>query len=67
MPRFTHDCDRCKFLGTIKDSDYYVCQSTYIIRDGDEGSNYRAVPKELLHRAGDDFRRFITLDPADFK
>ena len=44
-PRFTHDCDRCVFLGHQDDHDHYYCASdfggaTIIARYDDDGPDY---------------------------
>lgn len=44
-PRFTHDCDKCDFLGRHGNWDLYYCYKdvfgpTVIARFGDEGSEY---------------------------
>ena len=58
QPRFTHDCDACKFLGQIHDEvlyDLYFCpqagMSTVIARFGNEGREY----KSGLHGSQHDF------------
>ena len=52
-PKFTHDCDKCKFLGSGKyqgaDADFYTCPTfegrrTFIARYGDEGPEYSSCP-----------------------
>ena len=44
-PRFTHDCDCCKFIAQVDKYDLWLCDSekknaTYIARRSDEGSDY---------------------------
>lgn len=43
-PRYTHDCDDCKFLGHFENYDLYACRQswgpTVIARYGDEGGEY---------------------------
>jgi len=42
-PRFTHDCDGCKFLGQDEAHDFYFCPSsmpTVIARYGNDGPEY---------------------------
>lgn len=46
-PRFTHDCDGCKFLGNYNGQDLYFCGNgrpfpTVIARFGNEGSQYQS-------------------------
>lgn len=66
-PRFTHDCDRCRFLGQSGDADLYFCASQLIggatvsARRSSEGSDYssgmcfsfgqNAALTEARHRA----------------
>jgi hypothetical protein len=46
IPKFTHDCDRCIFLGSTNDADLYVCigdeEHTFIARLGNDGNDYLA-------------------------
>jgi len=60
-PRFKHDCQRCRYLGTIVSSgglaDLYFCDQsgsrpTVIARFSDEGSDYASGLVDL----GDEFR-----------
>jgi len=44
-PRFTHDCERCRFLGDYEEYDLYVCArdgkiDTVIARYGSDGPEY---------------------------
>lgn len=44
-PRYTHDCEICKFLGTHDEYDLYVCvdaqgSSSLVARYGDEPDEY---------------------------
>jgi len=46
-PRFTHDCDRCTFIGRVGDRDIYTCDqggavNTVVARWGDEGQEYES-------------------------
>lgn len=48
---YTHDCDSCRFLGTVKVPgkralDFYECEEhrELIARHGSEGPAYRAAP-----------------------
>jgi hypothetical protein len=62
---FTHDCDKCTFLGHYFDHDVYVCKTeisrgSIIARFGNEGSEYASCPLDLFiggltdgHRIGD--------------
>ena len=51
MPKWIHDCDKCIYLGTIfKEFDLYICRDnkfpdldSYLIRYGDEGSEYLSI------------------------
>ena len=47
-PRFTHDCDGCRFLGQFERFDLYFCQKcdggSVIARYGDEGDEYASAP-----------------------
>lgn len=50
QPRFTHDCDQCKYLGQIQDDisyDLYYCPQgghhpTVLARFGNEGPDYKS-------------------------
>lgn len=43
-PLYTHDCDKCVFLGSYDEKDMYYCPQegldTVIARFSDEGSDY---------------------------
>lgn len=44
-PRYTHDCEKCMYLGNFEKYDLYWCMQgvnipTVIARYGDEGSEY---------------------------
>jgi hypothetical protein len=41
-PMFKHDCDKCKFLGTYKRRDLYVCDTDLVARFGDGGDEYES-------------------------
>jgi hypothetical protein len=41
-PIFKHDCSSCKFLGTYKDRDLYVCHTTLVARFGNGGHEYES-------------------------
>lgn len=79
-PRYTHDCDACKYLGVYLDYDLYYCggDPTVVARYGDEGSEYTSSMISLLtepHRAflrrnpgyvpGQALLHALTLLPAD--
>lgn len=46
MPRYTHDCSKCKPLGEFGEYDLYYCETdlekhpTVIARFGNEGKDY---------------------------
>jgi hypothetical protein len=53
--RFTHDCNCCVFIGHDdrgQKSDAYLCNThdEVILRFGDEGHQYRALPREVYMR-----------------
>lgn len=55
MPKYTHDCEHCQFLGTFFDHDVYVCKrgegwldTTIIGRYGDDGPKYASGPLGLF-------------------
>lgn len=45
-PRFTHDCDRCTYLGSDLDCDYYHCtkgsRPTVLARYSSHGPDYES-------------------------
>ena len=58
-PRFQHDCDDCKFLGTIVSkyqpnapyADLYACRDNSLIaRYGSDGPDYSSMPMELVQQ-----------------
>lgn len=57
-PRFQHDCDACRFLGTYFDHDVYVCMNystdrahgSVIARYGDDGPDYLSTQTSVLAR-----------------
>lgn len=59
MPKFTHDCDKCQFLGTEHGHDLYICASrmikglgpSIIARFGNDGPQYASVPWGAIERA----------------
>lgn len=50
-PKFKHDCDGCRFLGRLDGRDCYVHEhpnhTSFLLRYGDEDSEYLAWPSEL--------------------
>lgn len=52
-PRWTHDCDNCKYLGSVDHArgraDWYECGESVIARFGNEGANYWSILKGILH------------------
>lgn len=52
MPRYTHDCDSCKFLGEHREYDLYYCarcdEGTVIARYSSDGPGYASIPVALL-------------------
>lgn len=58
-PKYTHDCDKCQFLGIAHDHDLYVCGArvipgmgpSVIARFGNEGPEYLSVPWKILEEA----------------
>ncbi|MGA0398016.1 MAG: hypothetical protein ACO3O3_12715 [Ilumatobacteraceae bacterium] len=48
-PKYTHDCDNCRFCGEYDGRDLWVCESgheirTVILRHGDDGPAYNSMP-----------------------
>lgn len=59
MPKFTHDCTHCTFLGHYAGCDVYTCgndtsRTSIIARDGNDGPDYSSMPvsifKELIRQ-----------------
>jgi len=52
MPKYTHDCDACTFLGTFFDHDVYHCGDTLsrsiVARYGNDGPEYASMPLMVL-------------------
>jgi hypothetical protein len=52
-PLFTHDCDCCRFLGSVNDArreqfvDLYVCRGSVIARFGHDGPEYTSIPTDM--------------------
>lgn len=43
LPRFKHDCTKCRYLGTTFSDgahDWYVCGTSVVARYGDDGPEY---------------------------
>jgi len=47
-PKFTHDCDACKFLGRLNGEDLYFCPNggDFVRRFGNEGHEYGSFGSE---------------------
>lgn len=53
-PSFNHYCEKCEYLGSTPDADFYVCRQgerpglygfgTLLVRVSDEDSDYRSFP-----------------------
>ena len=58
QPKFTHDCDRCKFLGHEGDHDHYLCDDgitpTLVARRSSEGPDYASCPVDLVRNHHED-------------
>jgi hypothetical protein len=63
-PKWTHDCGRCKYLGSMVVTgdtlDWYTCgtgfNKTVIARRGDDGPDYWSMPVDIM-RSGNDVAR----------
>jgi len=42
-PTFQHDCDCCRFLGSLDGADLYVCKDGYVRRFGNDGPEYGSL------------------------
>ncbi len=60
MPKFTHDCDKCQFLGTEHGQDLYICAGEYMVpglgpsivaRFGNNGPDYASMPWGAIEQA----------------
>lgn len=59
MPKFTHDCDKCQFLGTEHGQDLYICAARMIpgmgpsilARFGNNGPDYASMPWKTIEVA----------------
>jgi len=47
-PKFTHDCEACKFHGHMQGHDVYTCQSSFVLRYGNDGPEYQSLPKTMV-------------------
>ena len=50
-PHFTHDCDKCRYLGRLNGEDLYYCEThdEYVRRFGHMGPCYGSVSADLVH------------------
>lgn len=52
-PRYTHNCDSCRFLGKYEEFDLYFCPrcdgGTCLARYGNEQDSYRSAPAVILN------------------
>ena len=48
MPKFTHDCEACTFLGPYQGYDLYVCDTSVIARFGNDGPEYSSLPISVV-------------------
>jgi hypothetical protein len=52
MPRYTHDCDACEYLGEHLEYDLYYCPrcdgGTVLARYGNDGPDYASTMVSLL-------------------
>lgn len=59
-PRFSHDCDRCNFLGRIGQFDVYCCPQhgnpTVVARSSSLGPDYASWPLHLLKSNRNDLK-----------
>lgn len=47
-PKFTHDCEACKFHGHMQGHDVYTCRDSFVLRYGDDGPEYQSLPKVMV-------------------
>lgn len=67
-PRYEHDCERCRFLGTVAApnrgadgvADLYVCVDvgqtmgpSVVVRYSDDGPDYSSIPRQFITATGD--------------
>ena len=63
-PKWQHDCNKCKYLGSMVVTgdtlDWYTCGTGFnksvIARRGDDGPDYWSMPVDIM-RLGDDVAR----------
>jgi hypothetical protein len=52
-PQWTHDCDRCTYLGSVDHTkgraDWYTCTDSVVARFGSEGADYWSMPKDMVN------------------
>lgn len=52
-PIYTHDCSKCRFLGSVRHEggfvDLYVCTDSTVVRHGNEGPQYRSLPLNMTN------------------
>lgn len=55
-PIYSHDCDCCKFLGSVnhdgKWRDLYACSTSAVIRHGNDGPEYSSAPLSMCVMLG---------------
>lgn len=61
VPRYTHDCDGCEFLGECGTYDLYYCarcdEGTIIARASSDAPDYASTPVALLTKERREFWR----------
>lgn len=52
LPRYSHDCERCRFVGHAGDADCYVCEGedAVVRRYSDEPADYSSFPIAIARR-----------------
>lgn len=58
QPLWTHDCKQCRFLGRVLLADAYICKSSVILRDGDDGPDYRSWPISIAREVASHDREY---------
>ena len=55
MPKFEHDCEDCKYLGSTGGPDFYICpeSQSLVRRFSDEPSDYGSIPTTMVVGLGD--------------
>jgi hypothetical protein len=44
MPKlYQHDCEHCRYYGSTKDLDFYICNTTVVARYSSEDSDYSSM------------------------